>query len=61
MAKSTKPIPDGFHTVTAHLTVNGGAEYINFLKRAFDAVEISRSPGPGGKLMRPGGLAPDAE
>ena len=42
---------DRFHTVTPHLTVKGAAEYIDFLKRAFGAVEASRSPGPSGKLM----------
>ncbi len=51
MARSAQPIPPGFHTLTAHLTVRGCAEYVDFLKRAFHAVEISRSPGPGGKLM----------
>jgi PhnB protein len=34
-----------------HLSVDGAAAYIDFLKKAFDAEEISRSPGPGGKLM----------
>jgi len=51
MAKTTNPIPEGFRTLTPHLVVNGAASYIDFLKRAFNAVEISRSPGPGGKLM----------
>ncbi len=52
MAKAASPIPPGFHTVTPHLTIKGGAAaYIDFLKKAFNAVEIARSPGPGGKLM----------
>ena len=52
MAKSASPIPPGFHTVTPHLAIKGGAAaYIDFLKKAFNAVEIARSPGPGGKLM----------
>ena len=51
MAKAKNSIPEGFHTLTPHLTVNGAANYIDFLKRAFNAVEVSRSPGPGGKLM----------
>lgn len=51
MSTPVNPIPPGFHSLTAHLSVNGAAAYIDFLKRAFDAVEISRSPGPGGKLM----------
>ncbi|MFN7996010.1 MAG: VOC family protein [Bryobacteraceae bacterium] len=51
MAKATSPVPAGFSTLTLHLTVRGCAEYIDFLKRAFSAHEISRSPGPGGKLI----------
>jgi uncharacterized glyoxalase superfamily protein PhnB len=51
MAKASSPIPPGFHSLTAHLTVPNAAGYIPFLKRAFGAEEISRSPGPGGKLM----------
>jgi PhnB protein len=51
MAKAAQPVPPGFHTLTVHLTVRGCAGYIDFLKLAFGAVEISRSPGPGGKLM----------
>ena len=51
MAKAKAPVPEGFSTVTTHLTVNGCSDYIDFLKRAFNAVEVSRAPGPGGKLM----------
>ena len=51
MAKPANPIPPGFHSLTVHLAVNRAADYIDFLKRAFSAVEIARSPGPGGKLM----------
>ena len=52
MPKATSPIPPGFHSLTPHLSIKGGAaEFIDFLKKAFNAVEISRSPGPGGKLM----------
>jgi len=51
MSKPANPIPPGFHSLTTHLCVNGAAAYIDFLKRAFNAVEVSRSPGPGGKLM----------
>lgn len=51
MANATSPIPPGFHSLTVHLTIPGAAKYIDFLKSAFGAEEISRSPGPGGKLM----------
>ena len=52
MSKSaTKPIPDGMHTVTPHLVCAGASEAIEFYKKAFNAVETSRLPGPDGKLM----------
>lgn len=51
MAKASSPVPEGFHTLTPGLTVKNTPEYIDFLKRAFDAVELSRSLGPGGKIM----------
>ncbi|HEY7387584.1 MAG TPA: VOC family protein [Bryobacteraceae bacterium] len=51
MAKAASPIPPGFHTVTPQLSVKGAAKYSEFLQKAFGAVETSRSPGPGDKLM----------
>jgi PhnB protein len=51
MAKATHHTPPGFGTLTVHLTVENCAGYIDFLKAAFNAVEVSRSPGPGGKIM----------
>ncbi len=51
MPKPANPIPAGFHAVTPHLSVDGAAAYADFLKKAFNAVEVARSPGPGGKLM----------
>jgi uncharacterized glyoxalase superfamily protein PhnB len=52
MSTSTvKPIPDGMHSLTPHLVCAGGADAIEFYKKAFGAVELSRLPGPGGKLM----------
>lgn len=52
MSKSqVKSIPDGMHTVTPHLVCAGAVDALEFYKRAFNAVEISRLPGPGGKLM----------
>ena len=49
-AKS-RPIPDGMHTVTPHLICAGAAEAIDFYKKAFGAVELSRIPGADGKIM----------
>ncbi len=51
MTKQVKPIPEGYHTITPHLSVNGAAKFADFLKRAFGAVERMRMPGPDGKLM----------
>jgi PhnB protein len=51
MAKATHPVPPGFHTLTIHINMPNCAGYIDFLKRAFAAVELDRSPGPGGKIM----------
>lgn len=50
MAKA-KPIPDGMHTVTPHLVCAGAADAIEFYKKAFNAVEGGRLPGPNGRLM----------
>jgi uncharacterized glyoxalase superfamily protein PhnB len=42
-----QPIPDGYHTITPSLVVKGGAEAIEFYKRAFGAEELCRMPFPG--------------
>ena len=39
---NVKPIPDGYHTVTPYLIVNGGAKALDFYKRAFGAKEMMR-------------------
>ena len=46
-----KPIPDGMHTVTPHLVCAGAADAIEFYRKAFNATEVGRMPGPQGKLM----------
>src|SRR6185503_14220983 len=51
MAKATHAIPPGYHSLTSHLSVDGAAKYIDFLKVAFGATEIARAPGPDGRLM----------
>jgi uncharacterized glyoxalase superfamily protein PhnB len=48
---TVKPIPEGMHTVTPHLICAGAAEAIEFYKKAYGATEISRMPGPDGKLI----------
>jgi uncharacterized glyoxalase superfamily protein PhnB len=39
------------HTVTPHLVCDGAADAIAFYKKAFNAKESARMPGPGGKIM----------
>jgi PhnB protein len=51
MAKSTKPIPDGYHTITPNVIVDDGASAMEFYKRAFGAQELMRMPGPDGRIM----------
>jgi uncharacterized glyoxalase superfamily protein PhnB len=48
---AVKPIPDGMHSLTPHLICGGAAEAIEFYVKAFNAVELTRMPGPQGKLM----------
>ncbi len=43
-----KAIPEGLHTLTPSLTVEGAAEAIEFYKRAFGAQERSRALDPTG-------------
>ena len=45
-----KPIPDGYHTLTPYLMIDGAAEAIEFYKGAFDAMELFRMDAPGGKI-----------
>ena len=47
----TKPIPEGYHTVTPTLTVRGAANAIEFYKKAFGAQEINRFLGLDGKSI----------
>jgi PhnB protein len=52
MAKTaTRAIPEGMHSVTPHLVCAGAAAAIDFYVEAFGAVELSRLPGPPGRLL----------
>jgi PhnB protein len=48
---NVRPVPEGYHTVTPFLNINGAAEAIEFYKKAFGAAERYRMPGPNGKIM----------
>ena len=47
----TKPIPDGYSTITASLIVKNAENAIEFYKKAFGAQEIYRFLGPDGKSI----------
>jgi uncharacterized glyoxalase superfamily protein PhnB len=51
MAKASRPIPQGYHTITPHLMLNDAAQSIDWYKRALGAEELDRSLGPDGKIM----------
>jgi PhnB protein len=46
---SVKPIPDGYHSITPYLIVDGGAAALDFYAKAFGAKEIMRFE-QGGKI-----------
>jgi uncharacterized glyoxalase superfamily protein PhnB len=46
-----KAIPEGLHSVTPALCVDGAAEAIEFYKKAFGAEERMRAPDPSGKKI----------
>jgi len=48
---AVKRVPEGYHTITPHLTVKDAAKAIEFYKKAFGATERGRHLGPGGKIM----------
>jgi uncharacterized glyoxalase superfamily protein PhnB len=51
MAKSlVKSVPEGMHTLTAHLVCADAAAAIEYYKKALGGIEVSRMPGPDGKL-----------
>src|SRR5918995_378509 len=51
MAKATRAVPEGHHTVTPALTLDNAAEAIEWYKRALGAEEMGRAVGPDGKIM----------
>jgi uncharacterized glyoxalase superfamily protein PhnB len=48
---ATKPIPAGYHTITAQLSIDGAAKAIDFYKKAFGAEELDRAPDPSGQKV----------
>jgi PhnB protein len=51
MTDKVKAVPDGFHTVTPHLTVRDAHRALEFYQKAFGAEVLHVAPAPGGKVM----------
>jgi PhnB protein len=47
---ATKPIPEGYHTVTPYLAVDDAAEAIEYYRKAFGAEERVRMETPDGNI-----------
>jgi PhnB protein len=47
---ATKPIPEGYHTLTPYLAVDDAAQAIEYYKNAFGAKERMRMERPDGKI-----------
>ena len=47
---ATKPIPEGYRSVTPYLSVDDAAQAIEYYTRAFGARERGRMAGPDGKI-----------
>jgi PhnB protein len=47
---ATKPIPEGYHSLTLYLAVDDAAKAIEFYQRAFGATERVRMPAPDGRI-----------
>jgi PhnB protein len=47
---ATKPIPEGYHTVTPYLAVDDAARAIEYYEKAFGAKERVRMDAPDGKI-----------
>ena len=51
MPSKVKAIPDGFHSLTPHLTVRNATQAIEFYKKAFGADVLHVAPAPDGKRV----------
>ncbi|MGH8549579.1 MAG: VOC family protein [Methylococcales bacterium] len=47
---TVKPIPDGYHSITPYLSIQGAAKAIEFYKQAFGATELFRLVAPSGEI-----------
>ncbi len=50
MPEKVNPIPEGYHSVTPYVVVDGAARAIEFYKQAFGATELFRMDGRDGRV-----------
>lgn len=50
MTQKVNPIPEGYHTLTPYIVVDGAARAIEFYKKAFGAELLFKMDGQGGKV-----------
>ena len=50
MAEKVKPIPEGYHSVTPYMCIDGAAKALDWYKEALGATELFRMEAPGGKI-----------
>jgi PhnB protein len=48
---AVKPIPDGYHTITAYITADDATAVVEFAQRAFGARVHHRQDGPDGRVI----------
>ena len=46
-----KPIPEGFHTITPYLNIDGARLMMEFISKAFEGKEVFRRERPDGSIM----------
>jgi len=51
MTSKVKHVPEGFHTVSPYLVVQGASKLVDFLKQSFQATEFERITQPDGMIM----------
>jgi uncharacterized glyoxalase superfamily protein PhnB len=51
VTSKVKPVPEGYHSLTPIVTVEGATRLIDFLKHVFDAVEEEVYKGPDGRVI----------
>ncbi len=47
----TRPIPEGFHSITPHIVCKNAGKALEFYIKAFGAKEHFKMPGPDGSIM----------